>query len=169
MLKNQWTILGLSSLVLSWISGLDNKAIASEIELKNSIQDSSPEKILLEQLEYQYSPTLQPSAQINSVFQLRDVSPEDWAYEALRSLIERYNCIAGFPNGTYQGERVITRYEFAAGLNSCLQQIERLIAASETVLEEDILTLQRLVREFEAELATIGTRLDNLEGRTAFL
>src|SRR5919199_1040438 len=56
--------------------------------------------------------------QVNSVTQLSDVQPTDWAYEALRSLVERYGCIAGYPNGTYRGNRAMSRYEFAAGLNA---------------------------------------------------
>ena len=112
--------------------------------------------------------------QVNSVFQLRDVSPGDWAFEALRNLVERYGCIAGYPDGTYRGNRALTRYEFAAGLNACLQQIERLIAAntgggSGDIRQGDLATLQRLTQEFEAELATLGTRVDNLEGRVGFL
>ncbi len=107
--------------------------------------------------------------QVTNVSQLRDVQPGDWAYEALRSLVERYGCIVGFPNQTYQGNKAITRYEFAAGLNSCLQQIERLIADSEAVVQEDLATLRRLTQEFEAELAMIASRVDNLEGRVAFL
>ena len=109
--------------------------------------------------------------QVNSVFQLRDVSPGDWAFEALRNLVERYGCIAGYPDGTYRGNRALTRYEFAAGLNSCLQQIERLIVDNSggDVTQEDLATLQRLTQEFEAELATLGTRVDNLEGRVGFL
>ncbi len=106
--------------------------------------------------------------QVTNVGQLRDVSPGDWAYEALRSLVERYGCIAGYPDGTYRGNRALTRYEFAAGLNACLNQIERLIGTDgfdETELE----TLRRLIQEFEAELATLGARVDNLEGRVAFL
>lgn len=101
--------------------------------------------------------------------QLRDVSPTDWAYEALRSLVDRYGCIAGYPNQTYRGRQALTRYEFAAGLNSCLNQIERLIASSEAVTREDLETMTRLAQEFEAELATLGGRIDNLESRTAFL
>jgi len=108
--------------------------------------------------------------QITSVNQLRDVSPGDWAYEALRSLVERYNCIVGYPDGTYRGQAPLTRYEFAAGLNSCLNQIERLIQENNSVVtREDLEQLQRLISEFEAELATLGTRVDNLEGRVAFL
>ena len=106
--------------------------------------------------------------QVNSINQLRDVSPGDWAYEALRSLVERYNCIVGYPDGTYRGNRALTRYEFAAGLNACLNQIERLIVTGGTGTE-DLETLRRLIQEFEAELATLGARVDNLEGRVAFL
>ena len=108
-------------------------------------------------------------AQVNNVSQLRDVQPGDWAYEALRPLVERYGCLAGFPNQTYRGTQALSRYEFAAGLNSCLQQIERLIASSEAVLKEDLETIKKLTQEFEAELAAIGGRIDELENRVAFL
>ncbi len=109
--------------------------------------------------------------QVTSVTQLSDVSPGDWAYEALRSLVERYGCIAGYPDGTFRGNRATSRYEFAAGLNACLNQIERLIAAStaDFVRKQDLETLQRLVAEFRTELTTLGTRVDKLEGRVAFL
>ena len=107
--------------------------------------------------------------QVTNVNQLRDVSPTDWAYEALRSLVDRYGCIAGFPNQTYRGSQPLSRYEFAAGLNSCLNQIERLVASSEAVVREDLDTINRLTTEFESELATIGGRIDSLESRTAFL
>ncbi|MEM9274996.1 MAG: iron uptake porin [Cyanobacteria bacterium P01_F01_bin.143] len=108
-------------------------------------------------------------SQVTNVNQLRDVSPADWAYEALRSLVDRYGCIVGYPDQTYKGNRALSRYEFAAGLNACLNQIERLIASSEAVAREDIETVNRLLQEFEAELATLGGRVDSLEGRTAFL
>ncbi len=107
--------------------------------------------------------------QVTNVSQLRDVEPTDWAYQALRSLVERYGCIVGYPDSTFRGKRALSRYEFAAGLNACMEQMERLIAASEAVLREDLEKLQRLAREFEAELANIAGRMDNLEGRVAFL
>ncbi len=108
-------------------------------------------------------------SQVTNVNQLRDVSPADWAYEALRSLVDRYGCIVGYPDQTYRGGKALSRYEFAAGLNACLNQIERLIASSEAVLREDIETINRLLQEFEAELATLGGRVDSLESRVAFL
>ena len=108
--------------------------------------------------------------QITNVNQLRDVSPTDWAYEALRSLVDRYGCISGFPNQTYRGSQPLSRYEFAAGLNSCLNQIERLIASTQSsVGQEDIETINRLSQEFETELASLGGRVDELESRTAVL
>lgn len=111
-----------------------------------------------------------PFGQVTNVSQLRDVSPGDWAYEALRSLVERYGCIAGYPDGTFRGNRAMSRYEFAAGLNACLQQVERLIAGIDSgVSREDFESLQRLVQEFQTELTTLGTRVDSLEGRVGFL
>ena len=109
--------------------------------------------------------------QVTNVSQLRDVSPGDWAFEALRSLVERYGCIAGYPDGTYRGNRSLTRYEFAAGLNACLQQIERLISSrgEESVRREDLVTLQRVIGEFASELAVLRGRVDGLEARTTEL
>jgi len=114
-------------------------------------------------------PESDPMGQVTSVSQLRDVSPGDWAYEALRSLVERYGCIAGYPDGTFRGNRAMTRYEFAAGLNACLQQIERLLVGREGDALPDLDVLRRLREEFEVELVTLGSRVDNLEGRVAFL
>jgi hypothetical protein len=107
--------------------------------------------------------------QVTNVRQLRDVAPTDWAYEALSSLVERYGCISGFPNQTYRGSQPLSRYEFAAGLNSCLNQIERLIASSKSVSAEDRATLARLSQEFVPELATLRSRVDELESRTGVL
>lgn len=111
-----------------------------------------------------------PMAQVNSVFQLRDVAPSDWAFDALRNLVEKYNCLVGYPDGTFRGNRPLSRYEFAAGLNACLGQIEKMIAGDAgSVDTADIASLRKLVEEFEAELATLNARVDDLEGRVGFL
>jgi hypothetical protein len=120
----------------------------------------------------QYSNNGQSSLdQVTSITQFSDVRPEDWAYQALQSLVERYGCIVGYPDGTYRGQSALTRYEFAAGLNACLDRISELIAASTADLatKEDLATLQRLQEEFAAELATLRGRVDNLEARVAEL
>lgn len=108
--------------------------------------------------------------QVTSVSQLRDVQPTDWAFQALQSLVERYGCIEGYPDRTYRGNRAMTRYEFAAGLNSCLDRIQELIAAlPQGVSKEDLDRLRRLQEEFAVELATLRGRVDALEARTTEL
>ena len=109
--------------------------------------------------------------QVTSVSQFSDVQPTDWAFQALQSLVERYGCIAGYPNSTYRGNRALTRYEFAAGLNACLDRVNELIASAtaDIVSKEDLGTLQRLQEEFSAELATLRGRVDALEARAAEL
>ena len=61
--------------------------------------------------------------QVTSVTQFSDVQPTDWAYQALSQLVERYGCVAGYPNGTFRGGRALTRYEAAALLNACLDRV----------------------------------------------
>jgi hypothetical protein len=112
-----------------------------------------------------------PMAQLTSVSQLSDVSPTDWAYTAVQSLVEKYGCIVGYPDGTFRGQRSLTRFEFAAGLNACMDQINTLIseAGSDLATREDLEILQRLAEEFAAELATLRGRVDALEGRVSEL
>ena len=109
--------------------------------------------------------------QVTSVSQLSDVRPTDWAFQALQSLVERYGCIAGYPDGTFRGNRAMTRYEFAAGLNACLDKVNELIRAGTTNLatKQDLAALQRLQEEFAAELATLRGRVDSLEARASEL
>ncbi|MEH1784605.1 iron uptake porin [Nostoc sp.] len=113
----------------------------------------------------------QTMAQVTSVSQLSDVQTTDWAFQALQSLVERYGCIAGYPNSTYRGDRALTRYEFAAGLNACLDRVNELIATgtADLVTKEDLAKLQKLQENFSAELATLRGRVDAVETRTAEL
>ncbi|MEM8779071.1 MAG: iron uptake porin [Cyanobacteria bacterium P01_G01_bin.49] len=108
-------------------------------------------------------------SQVTNISELQDVSPTEWAYEALRSLVERYGCIVGYPDRTFRGNRALSRHEFAAGLNACLNTIERLLQENVAVLREDIEKLKRLAQEFEQELVALGARVSNLEERTAYL
>jgi porin len=109
--------------------------------------------------------------QVTSVSQLKDVQPIDWAFQALQSLVERYGALAGYPDGTFRGNRAMTRYEFAAALNAALDRINELISTGKEnlVSREDLATLQRLQQEFTVELATLRGRVDALEARTAKL
>ncbi|NEQ32130.1 MAG: iron uptake porin [Leptolyngbya sp. SIO4C5] len=107
-------------------------------------------------------------AQVTSVSELSDVRPTDWAYTALQRLVEEYRCIEGYPNQTFQGNRAMTRYEFAAGLNACLDTIVQLIGGGD-VDTNDLATIRRLQEQFQAELATLRGRVDALEADVAEL
>jgi hypothetical protein len=96
--------------------------------------------------------------QVTSISLFSDVRPTDWAYQALSNLIERYGCVAGYPNGSVRGERAITRYEAAALLNACLERITE-------VTDE----LKRLIKEFDQELAVLKGRVDGLEANVGEL
>ena len=96
--------------------------------------------------------------QVTSVNQFSDVQPTDWAYQALSNLVEKYGCVAGYPNSTYKGGNAMTRYEAAALLNACLDRVTE-------VTDE----LQRLMDEFKAELATLRGRVDGLEKKVGKL
>ena len=113
----------------------------------------------------------QPITQITSVSQLSDIKTTDWAFTALQSLVERYGCIAGYPDRTYRGKQAIARYEFAAGLNACLDKINEIISAglADKVSQADLATLKKLQEEFAAELAILRGRVDTLETKTARL
>ena len=96
--------------------------------------------------------------QVTSITQFSDVRPTDWAYQALSNLVDRYGCVAGYPNGTFAGAKPLSRYEAAALLNACLDRI------TETTDE-----LKRLMAEFETELAVLRGRVDGLEAKVGQL
>jgi hypothetical protein len=157
MKKAFWNILKVSPAVaLTLLTG--NSAFAGEVNGKvTSVAELSQESNNL--------------SQVTSVSKFSDVQPTDWAFQALQSLVERYGCAAGYPNGTFRGNRSLTRYEFAAGLNSCLDRVNELIATAtaEMVSKQDLATLQRLQEEFSTELATLRGQVDALEARTGEL
>jgi len=80
---------------------------------------------------------------IPSVSQLSDLQPADWAFQALKSLNQRYGYIAGYPDNTYLGNRVLSRYEFGAGLNACLNTINQQLGLLLELSLEDIATLKQ--------------------------
>ena len=116
-------------------------------------------------------PATKTAEGVSSVSQLSDVRPTDWAFTALQSLVERYGCIAGYPDSTFRGKQATSRYEFVAGLNACMDKINEIISAglSDKVSKEDLATLQKLQEEFAAELATLRGRVDALDAKTAKL
>ncbi|MGA1602957.1 MAG: iron uptake porin [Prochlorothrix sp.] len=159
MTKLFWKSLGITPLLLG-------AALAAGSANAQSVGNSGT----LDQIN-QYNADIENLGQLRSINQLTDVRPTDWAYQAVRSLVERYNCVAGYPNGTFRGTSAMNRYEAAALVNACMDTVNDLIAAStaDLVTEDDLAVLQRLQEEFQAELATLRGRVDSLETRTATL
>jgi len=96
--------------------------------------------------------------QVTSIGQFSEVRPTDWAYQALSNLVDRYGCVAGYPNGMFKGNQSMSRYEAAALLNACLDRV------TETTDE-----LKRLMKEFQKELAVLRGKVDGLEARVGEL
>jgi hypothetical protein len=69
--------------------------------------------------------------QVTSISQFTDVSFDNWAFEALQNLVEKEGCVVGYPDRTYRGDRAMTRNEFAAGMNACMQALERRLSQTE--------------------------------------
>ena len=102
------TLLNFALLIIA-----ENSVFANEIKLDHNSN-------LLQQIE-NYNDENNYLNQVNSISQLRDVSPTDWAYSALQNLVENYDCLEGYPNRTFRGVRTLTRGEFAAGVDGCFE------------------------------------------------
>jgi hypothetical protein len=145
-----------SSLVLSiGLWGWGAIAVANEPTIAITAPDQEPTNM----------------TQINAVSQLSDIKPSDWAFQALQSLVERYGCITGYPDRSYRGDRTLSRYEFAAGLNACIDRINELIASNgqNLAIKADLELLQKLQAEFAIELGDVQGRVKAVETRVATL
>ncbi|NUN64791.1 iron uptake porin [Pseudanabaena biceps] len=162
--KNYSVVISAAVAASALISGAANAQASKASEVVRAASADT----LVEQVQLRPSTV---SQNVTSVSQLSDVRPTDWAFTALQSLVERYGCIAGYPDSTFRGKQATTRYEFAAGLNACLDKINEIISAglADKVGKEDLATLQKLQEEFAAELATLRGRVDALDAKTAKL
>jgi hypothetical protein len=134
------TVLALTALLQAFIPLITENAVAGEAGFNHVA-------ITL------YSSSAAES-QATSIGQFSDLQPSDWAYQALSNLVTRYGCVAGYPNGMFQGGQPITRFEAAALLNSCLDRV--------TEMTDE---LKRLLRELEKEMALLRGRVDGVEAR----
>ena len=97
------------------------------------------------------------------VSQLKKIQADDWRYQNLQYLAQRYDCATPFQSDrsdltdTETEDRPVTRYEFAVGLNSCFQQLEASNNFSDRQIWND------LRQAFASELARLNNRVDNLE------
>jgi GGDEF domain-containing protein len=113
----------------------------------------------------QYASYLEKSERYIPVSQLSALKTNHWSFQALKSLIERYGVVTDNLDNIHQR---ITRDEFAVLLNAVSDRINQLIAQGkiDSIRQEDLATLQRLRSQFSKELATLQTRIGNLEEQT---
>lgn len=128
-------------------------AIASEPPLNRQLSSATSVRPVVTQL-----------AQVTTIRELSDVQLDDWAYVALQRLIEEYGCMNGDTNRMFRGNRAVTRFEFAAGLQHCIDVITQLLG--NTGLSTDAILL---LEEFSDELAVIERRTVSLENDVATL
>lgn len=93
-----------------------------------------------------------------------DVEESSWGYQAVCRLSEE-GVVAGYPDGTFRGDKNVTRYEMA-------EIVGKLLAARERLTAEQQETVDRLAKEYAAELQNLGVRVSDLEkkkGNISFL
>jgi S-layer homology domain/Protein of unknown function (DUF2808) len=111
-----------------------------------------------------FNPEAIPKVSKVTLSQENKVDPDSWAYQSLKSLQDR-GILKGYPNGAFQGDRPLTRDEFAAGLNMALEKTLESFASGERVTRDDLLALQQLQLDFKAELTALKNRVSALEGQ----
>ena len=142
-------------------SAVESVPLQLPVNQSENLPENSPSNQLLENRALQEPAEL---AQVTSVSELSDVQPGDWAFTALQRLVEEYGCLEGYPDRTFRGNRALTRYEFAAGLNACLDVIVQLVGDG-----GDLAEINRLQQEFATELAAVRSQVDILETDVAEL
>ena len=155
ILRKFWLVnpalLGLALLLPT--SGMAAEALTQSIDAESQV----PSTTLLAQ-----GRTIPPDQNpVTSVDELSDIEPGIWYYDAIVNLVEKYQCVAGYPDGTFRPRRSISRAEMAVLLNNCLEAV--------AINQEDIETIKALQEEFAAELATLRGRVDGLEAQVATL
>jgi hypothetical protein len=106
-----------------------------------------------------------------AVSELADVKPTDWAYQALKSVMERYGILFAYPDRKFRGNQAMTRYEYAAALAATLDKFEDLLAKAigDEYIRQDVITLRRLQNEFGVILNELRLRIDTTEVKAAQL
>jgi hypothetical protein len=99
-------------------------------------------------------------AQVTSVSQLSDVQPTNWAYQGISSLVSRYGCVAGYPNGTFKPGQPATRAELAALVNACVDRISEFQTDSDAALAAALKAQVAKWEGTQAQVAKIQAGID---------
>lgn len=109
--------------------------------------------------------TRQKDSSVVSVSELTDVKGDEWAYKAVQELVEKYDVLEGYPDGTYKGKKPATRFELAA----CVYDLATYFSEEIALDREDLAKLAKLLNEFSGEIKAIQARVDTLETKVTTL
>ncbi|MBW4477549.1 MAG: iron uptake porin [Tolypothrix brevis GSE-NOS-MK-07-07A] len=156
-----------------------HREFSGEEKINPQLVNSSPQKITItpcidKELTCKFSQASDIYPSQPSVHQLSDIQPTDWAYLAIKSLIERHQLQLDIYFGNkLDGTRTLTRYEFAAITNDVISKISPKISASNSsnsqiyLTQSELQALQKIQTEFNSELSNLNNRIDKLERRVS--
>ena len=101
----------------------------------------------------------QKDASVVAVNELSDVEGDEWAYKAVQELVEKYDVLEGYPDGTFKGKKPSTRFELAAAVYDLATYFSDEIAVD----RDDLSKLAKLLDEFSSDIKAIQGRVEQLE------
>ena len=105
----------------------------------------------------------QKDSTVVAVDELTDLKGDEWAYKSVQDLVEKYDVLEGYPDGTYKGKKPSTRFELAAAVYDLATYFTDEIALD----REDLAKLAKLLDEFSTEIKTLQGKVDQLETKVA--
>lgn len=96
-------------------------------------------------------------------FPFVDVRPDHWAATAVTNLNDNYGCLAGYPDGTFRGDELVTRYEFAAAMDACLASLLNQVEQTRQAEQVELTELMDNLEALEAELGSLSEDVEALE------
>ena len=93
---------------------------------------------------------------------LADVPLNHWAYDAVQNLAAK-GIITGYPDGTFGGNRVLTRNEFAEAIARAIGYLESSVDSANLATQEDLKILEKLIQEFADELQKFGVTVEDIK------
>ena len=101
----------------------------------------------------------QKDASVVAVNELSDIEGDKWAYKAVQGLVEKYDVLEGYPDGTFKGKKPSTRFELAAATYDLATYFSDEIALD----RDDLAKLAKLLDEFSNDIKAIQGRVEQLE------
>ncbi len=107
------------------------------------------------ELDEEATPTA--SEPILPISQFQDVRPTDWAYQSLKSLVEKRGVLVGYPDRSFRGNRAMTRYEYAAGFDAAMDRMDSDMKKefAKYATREEFEAVKKIQEEFNQELAAV--------------